>query len=65
MWQNTKGLNTNVTKCKKTEYKYDKMQKDKIQRWQDKKVTKYKKTIRKYDKTQMWQYAKRQNTNMT
>ena len=27
----TKSQNTNVTKCKKTEYKYEKMQKDQIQ----------------------------------
>ena len=46
-----------MTKCKKTEYKYDKIQNDKIQIWQNAKrqntnMTKHKKTIYKYDKTQ-------------
>ena len=31
MWENTKELNTNVTKCKKTKHKYDNIQNDKIQ----------------------------------
>ena len=54
-----------MTKCKKTEYKYDKMQKDKIQKdnsqiWQNTNVTIYKKTKYKYDitqkdKIQIWQ----------
>ena len=48
---------TKMTKHKKSKYKCDKMQKDRIQIWKNAKgqntnVTKYKNTIKKYDKTQ-------------
>ena len=33
-WKNTKGQNTNVTKYKKTIYKYDKTQNDRTQKRQ-------------------------------
>ena len=40
IWQNAKRQITNVTKCNKTKYKYDKTQKDKTQKWQNTKKTK-------------------------
>ena len=56
-----------MTKCKKEEYKYDKMQKDKLQMWQNTKqhitnMTKYKMSEYKSDKIQKDHKQMRQNT---
>ena len=62
-------------KYNKTKYKYDKIPKDKTQKWQytkrqntymtlHKKI-KYKLDKTKKDKIQIWQNSKRQNTNVT